>query len=83
MEKLVKEQFENWAKEHGWLCYEEVANPNGRQFNFITPTGQIVAEVINLEGQLAGVVPIPTNINAAVPGPQFRGFPGLGNLGKG
>jgi hypothetical protein len=73
-EKLTKQQFEDWAKKHGWLCYEEVANANGRQFDFITPQGNVVAVVIDLEGHLKALVPIP-------PMPvQFQGGPDIGKL---
>jgi hypothetical protein len=79
MEKPTRETFEKYAKDHHWLQTEESPNPNGRQFNFITPTGNVVVAVFNLEGQLLTAIPLPPMIQ------QVRQvLPGAGPyLGKG
>lgn len=80
MQKRTRGEFEEWAKDQHWFCYQEVANPNGRQFDFVTPTGNIVAAVYSLDGLVAGIVPM-TSIQVPMQGGQF---PGLGpRLGKG
>jgi hypothetical protein len=62
MDKLTKEDFEKWAKENGWLAVDEPTNPNGRQVNFVTPQGNFVAAIYNLEGKLVAAVPLPPPI---------------------
>ena len=75
MEKLDKEKFEAWAKENNWLHIAETPSPNGRQNTYLTPSGNLMISVYDLEGKLAGVaqlVPQPP----ATPGPQIFPFGG-------
>jgi len=82
MEKLSRETIEKWTQEHKWLQVAEGANPNGKQITYLTPSGQDVVIVYDLEGNLFGfghIVQVPPQMQ----GRGFLGFPGPGILGKG
>jgi len=79
MEKLTREEFEKWAKDEHWLLIEKPLNPNGEQYTYLTPAGNIDAIVFDLSGKLLGVVQIPA---PQVQTQTFR-LPGTPFLGKG
>jgi hypothetical protein len=80
MENLTKDDFEKWAKGNNWLQVGEPPNPNGRQLNFVTPTGNFVAAVFNLEGKLIAAVPM--QMPPIIQSPGFPPFHGPSTLGK-
>jgi hypothetical protein len=76
MEKLSRETLEKWAKQHDWLPLFETANATGRQMRYLTPSGDEVILVYDLEGNLSGTARIPIPLQL-IQSPGFPGFPGL------
>lgn len=81
MEKLSKETVENWTTEHKWLKIGEGATPNGRTVRYLTPSGEDLILVYDLESNLVGVGRVVQAPQSQGPGITFP--PGSGFLGKG
>jgi hypothetical protein len=80
MEKVDKQKFEAWVKESNWLQIGETQNPNGRQHTYLTPAGNLMVAIYDLEGKLAAVAQLvpqsPTTSSPRIfpfPGQPFRG----------
>jgi hypothetical protein len=74
MEQLTKEVIDGWIKKHNWLLIKEdaVNTPiTGKQLTYLTPSGQDIVIVYDLQGKLYGIGHI-------VQVPQPVPFPGLG-----
>jgi hypothetical protein len=75
MANPTRDEFEKYAKDNHWLKVDEPANPAGRQFNFVTPEGNFVVALFNLEGQLLTAVPMPSMAQISTQGRGLPGFP--------
>lgn len=82
MEKLKKEKLEAWIKKQNWLQIGEQPTATGRQLIYITPFGQDVVIVYDLEGNLYGIGHIPQTPQV-MQGPGAPGFPGGLSIGRG
>jgi len=69
MENIKKETFESWLKKHDWLLVGEQSTPNGRQFRYLTPSGNEIVIIYDLKGDVAatGKLPIPVQLMQAPP----------------
>ncbi len=74
MEKLTKEDFEQWVKDNKWLQIGEAPTPNGRQPTFLTPSGNLIIAMYDLKGNLE-------KVGQLVPAPMPRGSSPLDFLG--
>ena len=52
MEPITRESFGKWAQKNNWLLVNEAATPNGRQHNYVTPSGSIAIAMYDLKGNL-------------------------------
>jgi hypothetical protein len=73
MEKLTRKQVEDWIGKQNWLLVSENPTPNGKQFTYLTPSGQDVVVVYDLENKLFGIGHIIQVSNTA----QRSGLPGF------
>jgi hypothetical protein len=81
MDKIKRETLETWLKKHDWFKVNEGGSPDGKQDNYLTPTGEIIIVQYDLEGYVKGIVKItPAPMQAgAMPRFDLRGggrFPG-------
>lgn len=72
MDKIKKEDFEKWVEEGKWLQISEAATPKGRQVSYLTPAGNFIIAIFNINGELEQVIkPMP----AAPQAMPMRQFP--------
>jgi hypothetical protein len=75
MEKIKIEDFEKWAKEHDWLKTDEISTVNGHQSIFLTPAGQFIAVIYNINGkEVSKFFPVIFTMPQPIPRQQFRPF---------
>lgn len=53
MEKLTKEVFVKWIEKSRWLKVNETATLDGRTDTFLTPSGNLIAALYDLKGDLS------------------------------
>jgi hypothetical protein len=88
MEIIKKTEFIAWAKEVRWLMVSEGKTPDGYpQENFLTPSGEIVFMIYDLENKeirnVAKPTPIPMQPQPTRLPPGFmKGIPGLDLQGR-
>ena len=80
MEKIKTETFETYAKDNGWMQVNEGPTPKGRSLTFLTPQGNFVLALYNLDGQtveqLSGPPPLimmQRPMPGSLPGLDLRG----------
>ena len=62
MEAITRETFNRWAQKNNWMQVNDAASPNGRQYTFITPSGNMVIAIYDLKGNLHSMghpMPVP------------------------
>lgn len=60
MDAISRETFNKWARNHKWMQIAEHATPNGRQYTFITPAGNMTLAMFDIKGNLIGIgQPVP------------------------
>lgn len=60
MEAISRATFNKWAQTHKWMQMGELATPNGRQYTFLTPAGNMVIAIFDIKGNLLGIgQPVP------------------------
>jgi len=65
MEAITRETFNKWAQKNHWMQVSEAASPTGRNYTFITPSGNLIVIMFDLKGNLANVgQPVPVGQSA-------------------
>jgi hypothetical protein len=87
MEKIKVETLEKFAKDNGWMQISELGTPKGRQLVFLSPQGNFVIALYNLNGQEVDQVSGPPPV-VMMQGsmPQIRpsfGLPGGPSFARG
>ena len=73
MEPITRETFNRWAQKCNWMQSGEGATPNGRQYVFLTPSGNIVIAMFDLRGNLLSIgQPVPTT-QSPLPSLKLKG----------
>lgn len=55
-----REKFIEWAEKANWLPVGETMTMNGRQVQYITPSGNILLAVFDLKGKFFGIAQVVT-----------------------
>jgi len=62
MEAITSDTFNKWAQKNNWMQVNEAASTTGRNYTFITPSGNLIIVMMDLKGNLMSVgqpVPVP------------------------
>jgi len=60
MGPITRDTFNKWAQSHKWMQIAEAVTPNGRQYTFLTPAGNMTIAMFDLKGNLMGIgQPVP------------------------
>lgn len=54
-QKVPQADLATWAKKNRWLKVNEAMTPNGRQENYLTPSGNLTIIIYDLSGNLFSV----------------------------
>ena len=72
MEAITRDTFNKWAQKNNWMQVSEAASPTGRNYTFITPSGNLLIVMMDLKGNLMSVgQPVPVAQSALGP-PKTR-----------
>lgn len=52
---MDKQSFASWAEKNRWLKVSEAATPEGRQTQYLTPSGTLVITMYDLKGNLHSI----------------------------
>lgn len=55
MDKIKKEVFLKWVEQNNWLLLNESPAPTGHKATYLTPSGDIIIAMYNLNSELENI----------------------------